>query len=190
VIVTDEGGYMRRIVEKPEAPVSKLANIGVYYIRDPKWLLEGIEHTLAQPPRKGEYYLTDAFQYMIDHGARILTLEAAAWYDCGTPETVLQTNRTLLERDRARRPKTHTGTVRDPVRVEDGAHVEGGELGPNVTIGRGARIVRSRLRDCIVDEDAVLEDCDLANSIVGAHVVLRGARGRVLAGDDTVLESG
>ncbi|MGH7544840.1 MAG: sugar phosphate nucleotidyltransferase, partial [Gemmatimonadota bacterium] len=102
VIVTDEGGFMRRIVEKPEAPVSKLANIGVYYIRDPKWLLEGIEHTLAQPPRKGEYYLTDAFQYMIDHGARLLTLEAAAWYDCGTPETVLETNRALLERGRAR----------------------------------------------------------------------------------------
>lgn len=199
VIVTDKDGYMRRIVEKPDSPVSRLANIGVYYIRDPKWLLDGIEHTLAQPPRKGEYYLTDAFQYMIDDGARIRTLEAAAWYDCGTPQTVLETNRTLLERGRARRPEAYAGTLRDPVRVEPGAHLEGGEggggggggeLGPNVTIGSGARIVRSRLRDCIVDEGAVLEDCDLADSIVGAHAVLRGVRGRVLAGDHTVVEAG
>ncbi|MGH7546316.1 MAG: hypothetical protein ACREKI_09055, partial [Gemmatimonadota bacterium] len=66
----------------------------------------------------------------------------------------------------------------------------GSELGPNVTIGSGARIVRCRLRDCIVDEGSVLEDCDLTHSIVGAHAVLRGARGRVLAGDHTVFESG
>ena len=34
VIVTDEDGAMARIVEKPQEPISKLANIGLYYIRD------------------------------------------------------------------------------------------------------------------------------------------------------------
>jgi len=34
VIVTDERGYMTRIVEKPSTPISKLANIGLYYIKD------------------------------------------------------------------------------------------------------------------------------------------------------------
>lgn len=189
VIVSDDEGFMRRIVEKPDTPISRLANIGVYYIRDPEWLLQGIEHTLAQPPNQGEYYLTDAFQYMIDHGARILTLEASAWYDCGKPETLLETNRVLLERGRAQRPKDFDGEIADPVRVEVDARVEGGRLGPNVTVGARARIVRSRLRDCIVDDDAVIEDCDLEGSLVGAHAVLRGVRGRVLAGDHTVVEA-
>lgn len=189
VIVTDPNGFMLRIVEKPQTPVSRLANIGVYYIRDPKWLLEGIEHTLARPPTQGEYYLTDAFQYMIDHGARILTLEAGAWYDCGKAETLLETNRALLERGRARRPERYDGEIVDPVRVEANARVEGGTLGPNVSVGARARVVRSRLRDCIVDDDAVIEDCDLEGSLVGAHALLRGVRGRVLVGDDTVVEA-
>src|SRR6185436_14318982 len=46
VIVTDAGGYMTRIVEKPSTPVSRLANIGLQYIRDWKALFDGIAHTL------------------------------------------------------------------------------------------------------------------------------------------------
>src|SRR5687767_5803446 len=65
VIVTDENGFMQKIIEKPSEPVSKLANIGLYYIRDWKLLFEGIHHVMASPPGgAGEYYLTDAFQYM------------------------------------------------------------------------------------------------------------------------------
>src|SRR5213592_3808530 len=80
VIVTDAQGYMTRIVEKPSTPVSRLANIGLQYIRDWKSLFDGIAHTLAQPPGKGgEYYLTDAFQYMVDRGRRLLTAPVAGW---------------------------------------------------------------------------------------------------------------
>ena len=89
VIVHDEDGYMERIVEKPTEPISKLANIGVYYIRDHEQLFEGIRHVMRQPPKLGEYFLTDAFQYMIDRGAKILTAEVDGWYDCGKPETLL-----------------------------------------------------------------------------------------------------
>src|SRR2546425_1845854 len=53
VIVTDAQGYMRRIVEKPDAPISRLANIGVYYVRDWRALFEGIAEVLRRPPGKG-----------------------------------------------------------------------------------------------------------------------------------------
>ena len=71
VVVTDAQGNMTKIVEKPDTPISKRANIGLYYIRNWKLLYEGIDHVLKQPKNKGEYYLTDAFQYMIDKGAKI-----------------------------------------------------------------------------------------------------------------------
>ena len=52
VILTDEEGHMVRIVEKPSEPISKLANIGLYYIKDWQLLFEGIRHTLdARPDR-------------------------------------------------------------------------------------------------------------------------------------------
>ena len=87
VVVTGADGAMTRIVEKPDQPVSRLANIGLYHIRDSALLFEGIDHVLASPAgASGEYYLTDAFQYMVDRGARIRTAPVDSWHDCGSPE--------------------------------------------------------------------------------------------------------
>src|SRR5207245_9484526 len=103
VIVTDEEGYMKRIVEKPSTPVSRLANIGLQYVRDWRALFDGIAHVLTEPPGKGgEYYLTDAFQHMVDRGRRLFTASVGGWYDCGKGATLLETNRHLLDNGRAR----------------------------------------------------------------------------------------
>ncbi|MDP3909209.1 MAG: nucleotidyltransferase family protein, partial [Gemmatimonadales bacterium] len=97
VIVTDERGYMRKIVEKPDTPISKLANIGLYYIKDWRTLFDGIAHVMKSAAGKGgEYYLTDAFQYMVDNGKRLVVGEVTGWYDCGKVDTLLETNEHLL----------------------------------------------------------------------------------------------
>ncbi|MGH7719315.1 MAG: sugar phosphate nucleotidyltransferase, partial [Gemmatimonadaceae bacterium] len=43
VVVSDENGYMTKIVEKPSTPVSRRANIGLYYIRNWRLMYEGID---------------------------------------------------------------------------------------------------------------------------------------------------
>jgi glucose-1-phosphate thymidylyltransferase len=188
VIVADENGVMQRIIEKPQEPISRLANIGLYYVRDHALLFEGIDNTLAADPQQGEFFLTDALQYMIDHGSRIQVLEVEGWYDCGKPETLLATNQHVLEVGRARRPDAATDSrIVDPVRIESDVEVSGSAVGPNVSVGRGSRIVRSTLRDCIVGENVVIEDCDLNDSLVGANVELRGVHGTVMLGDDSVV---
>lgn len=191
VVVTDEDGYMLRIVEKPTEPISRLANIGVYYVRDHELMFEGIHHVMDRDPTLGEYFLTDAFQYMIDRGARLYTAEVGGWFDCGKPETLLETNRAMLERGYARRPEGGTAVrVHDPVAVAEEVSLEEVELGPNVSVARGAAVRRSRLRDCIVGEDSVIEACDLHDSIVGDHVRLHGVRGSVSVGDHSRVEGG
>ena len=91
VVVTDDEGYMTQIIEKPKTPVSKRANIGLYYIRDWKLLFDGVDQVLRAPKNQGEYYLTDAFQYMIDHGAKLKVLDVHGWYDAGKIDTLLDT---------------------------------------------------------------------------------------------------
>ncbi len=105
VIVTGADGAMEQIIEKPKQPISKLANIGLYYLADHRLLFDGIDQVLADEPNLGEYFLTDALQYMVDRGSRIRVLEVEGWYDCGKPETLLATNRHLLESGRALRPR-------------------------------------------------------------------------------------
>ncbi|NIR45136.1 MAG: NTP transferase domain-containing protein [Gemmatimonadetes bacterium] len=191
VIVTDEQGVMQTIVEKPSEPISRLANIGLYYLRDHELLFEGIDHTLESDPYLGEYFLTDAFQYMVDHGSRIQVLEVQGWYDCGKPETLLATNRHLLETGGARRPES-VGDVKieEPVRVEEDVEISSSVLGPNVSVGKGSRILRSMLRDCIVGEDVVIEDCTLSESLIGSNCRVRGIEGTALLGADSVVGCG
>jgi glucose-1-phosphate thymidylyltransferase len=176
VVVTDDDGYMTKIVEKPSEPVSRLANIGLYYMRDWKCLFEGIDQTLAGSPTKGEWFLTDAFQYMIDHGRRIATAQVHGWYDCGKVETLLDTNQHLLESGRASRPAIQNGvTIVEPVRLGAGVTLDRCTVGPNVTLGDGVHVVSSTLQHAIVGDQARITDSTVAHSLVGAGAVVDDA---------------
>lgn len=190
VVVTDEQGFMQKIIEKPSEPISKLANIGLYYIRDWQLLFQGIDHVMRSPTGSaGEYFLTDAFQYMIDQGARIKTVEVEGWYDAGKPETLLDTNRHVLSTSRGKRPADQAGVViHEPVHIADGVELEDCEIGPNVTLGGGTRVRGSRLRDTIVGTDAAIEGCDLHDSLIGDEVQVRGVKGQVDLGDHSVVQ--
>jgi glucose-1-phosphate thymidylyltransferase len=184
VVVTDAHGFMTRIVEKPSTPISKRANIGLYYVRNWRLLFEGIDHVLASPPNKGEYYLTDAFQYMIDHGARLKVVDVEGWFDAGKLDTLLETNRVMLERGRARRPVAVPGsTIIDPVYIEDDVAIRRSRIGPNVSIGAGTVVEDSELHDTIIGYRTQVRASHLANSLIGDHVMLDGVHGEVTIGD-------
>jgi glucose-1-phosphate thymidylyltransferase len=177
VVVTDADGYMTRIVEKPSEPISRLANIGLYYVRDWQTLYAGIHHTMARPKQKGEWFLTDAFQYMIDRGRRIKVAEVSGWYDCGKVETVLETNLHLLQQGRDRAPSDGADVeIAAPVRVEAGAVVERSRIGPNVTIEEGAVVRDSTLRHVIVGKGARVTDAQVEDSLIGDGAVVSGQR--------------
>jgi glucose-1-phosphate thymidylyltransferase len=184
VVVTDAQGNMTKIVEKPSTPISKRANIGLYYIRNWKLLYEGIDWVLKQPKNKGEYYLTDAFQYMIDKGARIKVIDVEGWYDAGKIDTLLDTNRAMLERGRARRPHGADGcTIVDPVHIEDGVTLRRSKIGPNVTLGAGVVVEDSELRDTIVGPKSKIVRSNLRNSLIGDEAHVEGVRGELTIGD-------
>ena len=184
VVVTDESGAMTRIVEKPSEPISKRANIGLYYIRNWKLLFEGIDHVLTQPPNKGEYYLTDAFQYMIDHGARLEVIDVEGWYDAGKLDTLLDTNRVMLEKGRARRPEPSSGvTFVDPVYVEEGVTIRSSLIGPNVSLLAGTVVENSTLKDTIVGADTRIINSTLTRSLIGDSAVIENVSGEATVGD-------
>jgi glucose-1-phosphate thymidylyltransferase len=189
VVMTDASGYMTRIVEKPKEPVSKLANIGLYYVRDVEALWRGIDHVLAQPANRGEWYLTDAFQHMIDNGSRIRTAEVGGWYDCGALNTTLETNAILLARDAATRSPGGREGVVEPCYVEAGVIIENSTVGPNVALEKGTVIRNSTVRDAIIGAGCRISDSALHDSMLGDQVVIEGVRGSVSAGSHSELRS-
>ena len=189
VVVTDADGNMTQIIEKPSTPISKRANIGLYYIKNWKLLFEGIEHVLTQPKHKGEYYLTDAFQYMIDKGARIKVIDVEGWYDAGKLDTLLETNQTVLSKGAARRPATveQSVTIHDPVYIEDNVTMSNSVIGPNVSIGAGSVIESSTLTHTIIGKNGSVKKSTLHNSLIGDDVTIEGLRGELTVSDHSEI---
>ncbi|MEP6618586.1 MAG: sugar phosphate nucleotidyltransferase [bacterium] len=191
VVVTDADGNMTQIIEKPSTPISKRANIGLYYIKNWKLLYEGIDYVLTQPTNKGEYYLTDAFQYMIDKGAKIKVVDVEGWYDAGKLDTLLETNRIVLDKGAARRPASVPPgvTINDPVYIEDNVTLSNSTIGPNVSLGAGSNVQGSTLSDTIIGKNGKVKDATLTNSLIGDDVTVEGISGELTVSDHSEIRA-
>ena len=188
VVVTDKQGYMTKIVEKPSTPISRRANIGLQYVKDWRTLFDGIEHVLKSPPGKGgEFYLTDAFQYMVDQGKKLFVSEVGGWYDCGKVDTLLETNEHLLKHGRGKKPSTVPSGVKikDPVYIEDGVTLEDATIGPNVAVESGSRIVASTVANSILGRGVQLKKATVRGSVIGDKQVIEGKEVK-----DSVMDAG
>ena len=190
VVVTDKDGNMTQIVEKPKTPISRRANIGLYYVKNWKLLFEGIDWVLTQPKNQGEYFLTDAFQYMIEKGAKIKVIDVKGWFDAGKIETMLETNEAMLTRGRARRPENAgDSTIIDPVYIEDNVTLRKSKVGPNVSIGSGTVLDGSEVSQSIIGSNAKITKSVLKNSLVGDHTVVVGVKGEMTVGDNSEVRA-
>jgi glucose-1-phosphate thymidylyltransferase len=116
------------------------------------------------------------------------------WWDCGNVETLLETNREMLRRASAATDASGQGAAGvsggAAASLAEGVKLEDAKIGSNVSIGQGSVVRRSRLRDCIVGAETLIEECDLWNSIVGDHARVRGVRGTVNLGDHSEVVAG
>ena len=182
------GGYISRLVEKPDNPTTNLAVVGLYFIKHPEMLLECLNEIVAGDKRhKGEYQLTDALQMMIDKGEKFTTFNVDAWYDCGKPETMLSTNRHLLQKNSQPRELPGVVTI-SPVYIGANAEIINSIIGPFATIGEGAHVTDSIIRNSIIGDESSVSGVLLDNSIVGNNGAVKGGFKRVNAGDSSEVD--
>ncbi|MGB8647337.1 MAG: sugar phosphate nucleotidyltransferase [Anaerolineae bacterium] len=188
-VVTIANGYVTRFVEKPDTPVSNLAVVGVYYLRDWRGLIRALDDVLSQDIQtKGEYYLADALQLMVSRGARFEAETIPVWEDCGTREALLKTNRYLLGKNGTHPLLARESLIIQPVYIAEDAVISRSIVGPYVSISSGAVIEDSILRDCIISEDAQIQNVTLEFSLVGKEARVRGAFERLNVGDSSEID--
>jgi glucose-1-phosphate thymidylyltransferase len=181
-VIVHKDHVMQKIVEKPKEPISKLANIGVYYIHDYNALFEGIDHVFKHDIKtKGEYFLTDALQHMVDTGKKIIVEPVEGWYDCGTWEAFIDTNRVLLAKKSKFKP-VEGCTIIPPVWIEDNVTLRESVIGPNVSIASGTHISRSVISDTIIHNDVEISDAILKDSIIAEKAQVQGQEKKVSLG--------
>jgi glucose-1-phosphate thymidylyltransferase len=181
-------GTITRLVEKPEVPNSKLAIVGLYYIHDPALLTACLSELVAKDIRtKGEYQLTDALQMMIDRGERMKTFAVDGWYDCGKPETLLLTNRALLEKNSTTRSIPGV-VINEPVYIAPTAQLSNCVVGPYTTIGENATVCEAVVRNSIISENARVCKTLLENSIIGNGSQVKGSYKRINVGGSSEID--
>jgi glucose-1-phosphate thymidylyltransferase len=182
-----EGGHVIRLVEKPDNPKSNLVIVGVNFINNIQQLHACLRKIVeGNIKTRGEYQLTDAFQMMVEGGARLSTFPLEGWFDCGKPETLLATNRHLLEKFKYR-GKIPGSVVKSPTFIAPGADVQNSILGPHVSVAEGAVIRNSIVEDSIIGEGAEVIDCLLRGSLVGDSAAVQGKYTQLNVGDSSEI---
>lgn len=189
VNVIDEDGIIEDMVEKPEHPVSRLAQVGLYFLKDGKKFMNYINKAIEQKLTvKGEYYLPDVFKLMIKDGMKLGAPEIEEWLDCGKPETLLQTNRFLLERSSTSHVCIEGNVIIPPVSIHPTAKLKHSVIGPFVSIGKNCEVKDSIIRDAVINQNSILKNAVLERSIVGDSVELTGQFQRLNIGDNSMID--
>jgi glucose-1-phosphate thymidylyltransferase len=165
------------LVEKPTRFLSDLALVGVYLFDDS--ILEAA--ATLEPSQRGEYEITEAIQWLIDHGRNVRAEILEGWWkDTGKPDDLLEANRMMLS--------VRTTSIKGD--VDDATTIEG-----SVVIGPGTKVTGSVLRgpivigaDCVIESSTLgpdvsieagcrVHDSSISDSIVMGSCTITGVRG-------------
>ena len=168
---------IRRLIEKPETIDNPLVLVGCYYFRSGEALLEAIQEQFSRDIQiKGEYYMADAVNLLLEKQARMRIQTISTWLDTGTITATLETNRYLLEHGREN-SATHLGPdveIIRPVFIHPNARVKTSRIGPHVSIGPDCEINYSRIADSILAEGVSVQAASIDHSMIGPQVSIQG----------------
>ncbi|MEO1413853.1 MAG: sugar phosphate nucleotidyltransferase [Bacteroidota bacterium] len=190
IAMLDEHKMVKKLVEKPEIPTSNLALVGMYKICHIPELIHQL-NTIVKPPLDPgkEYYLTDVLMGMVNAGVELRTHTVENWYDCGKKQTLLLTNRILLERlNNLSQYQLENTVVIPPVHIAEGCDIQGSIIGPYVAIAENAKIHHSIVSDSILGAYSQLESIILSHSVIGNDTSLKGKSNSINIGDNTEID--
>ncbi len=181
-------GKVIRLAEKPKQPKSNLALVGVYMFD-----LNIFEAVKAiKPSWRGELEITDAIQYLVDHGYEVRPHIVTGWWkDTGKIEDILDANRLILESIEGKtegkvdeKSKINgqvilekstvvkNSIIRGPAIIGEGSQIVDSYIGPFTSIQKGCKIIKTELEHSIVLEGSEIQDVGsrIDESLIGREV--------------------
>jgi glucose-1-phosphate thymidylyltransferase len=199
-VVETQNGYVTKVVEKPKEKKRMMALLGLYYFEHSKPLFDILDelvekHEATKPPLvkgvpkaegseapvtshqsqnqewwQSEIQLTEGLQILANRGNKIQPYEIDGWFDCGTPEAFLATNRHLLKNQLPITSYQFPGSeIIPPVVIHSEATIENSKVGPYVSVGRGVTLKDAALSEVILNEGAKVIGAELKERIVGEN---------------------
>jgi glucose-1-phosphate thymidylyltransferase len=193
VVMLDENEHVTSFVEKAANPPTNLAIIGLYYINNGNKLVEALDWQIndVEKKTKGEYYIADALQRLVDGGMSFGIETVPAWLDCGNPSAVLAANRYLLSEggyDNSDQIQFPNAIICPPVRIDPTATINQAIIGPNVTVAANCMIENAIVKDSILGEGSAVKDALLERSLIGQNAYVGGRYRSFNVGDSSSID--
>ncbi len=164
-----ENGEVVQLIEKPQDPPSDLALVGIYmFDRHIHEAVDGI-----RPSWRGELEITDAIQYLIDHGYRVRPyIHRGWWIDTGKMADILEANRLVLDEmePRVEGYVDRDSQINGKVAIEEGAEIINSVIRGPAIIGQHTRIVNSYVGPFTsIYHHVEIENSEIEHSVVLEH---------------------
>ena len=199
IVELGSDGSVVRLHEKPAVAPSNLALVGVYLFNHR--IIEAVN--AIAPSARGELEITDAIQWLVDHGGKVGPHVVEGWWkDTGRLDDLLEANRIVLdalEPEQLSAPGPGTALhgrvsigrdtviedslVRGPAIIGDGCEIRGAYIGPYTAIGDACRVVGSEIEHSILLKESRVENIGarLADSLLGVNATVHRSESRQAA---------
>lgn len=193
VVKLDNNGFITDFVEKPKEFVSDLAIIGIYFFKDGQELKNEIRYLIDNNIMKsGEYQLTDALENMRAKGKKFTLGKVDEWMDCGNKTVTVETNSKVLgfcgEFEIPSSAKITNSLIIQPCFIGENVIIEDSKVGPNVSLGNGTKVIGTNIENSLVQENAVIENAHLTESMIGNNAEYYGLSRSISLGDYSVID--
>lgn len=171
-------GSIQRLIEKPKDPPSDLALVGIYMFD--QHIREAV-HAIT-PSARGELEITDAIQWLVDHGYAVHPYVHEGWWiDTGKMADMLTANAHVLEEITPRLEGTvdEASMVDSRVTVEKGAQIINSVVRGPTIIGENTRILNSYVGPFTsIYYNVTIENSEIEHTIVleNSRIINVGAR--------------
>lgn len=196
VVKMNDAGEIVDFVEKPQTFVSDLAMIGIYYFKNGEALKKELEYLIDNKVLNGgEYQLPDALRRLTEKGTKFKPGQVDEWLDCGNKQATVYTNQRVLEFDskagksmQAQSAKIVNSVIIPPCFIGENVVLTNTILGPHVSIGKGTKVVNSRIQNSIIQNETQISNAILRDSMVGSNAIYTGNVNDISLGDFSVIE--
>ncbi|HAY34118.1 MAG TPA: sugar phosphate nucleotidyltransferase [Ignavibacteria bacterium] len=193
VVEKNDNGFIKRFVEKPsskEISPSNEAIVGLYYLKNSSVMFNSLEYIMKNKITvKGEFQLTDALENMISKKEKMTTYNVTGWLDCGKPETLLETNRYILQkRNKKIKSEYPDSKIIYPVHIGKNVEITDSIIGPFATINNNCRVSKSIISNSILDNDVTVENAIIEESIIGEGAAVKRETVKISLGNNSELK--
>ncbi len=196
VVKLNEKQEIVDLVEKPKEKISDLAVIGIYFFKDVGVLKTQLQEVLDEKlVRGGEYQINDGIEKMKQKGHIFKPGKVDEWMDCGNKNVTLETNSKILnfmleagEKLVSDDVKNQHSKIIEPCFIGEGVELVNSVVGPNVSIGNACKIIDSRIKNSLIQNESEIKNAELDNAMIGNHAKFNGNFKSISIGDYSVLE--